>query len=515
MFLTGRGGVLKRTSQHMRIRDRSLILVVSQGLTQSVTIVLGVILVRLIAVETFGTYRQALLVLMFLSGVMSLQLQSSFYYFLPRQSLEDRRALLLQTILISLSTALVMFVVMFFCAGQISGLLSNPELAPFIRILAFYAFVDRLLVLTPHFMISLDRPIRGAAYSLLAAVSRIASVVIIFAAGYGISTVLWGMVAVGSTLAVAGCVDMARLCPAGAWRLNVGLVAEQWRYSWPLWATAISGILNYQFDKLLISGYFDPATYAVYSVGAIELPVVMLITTSVSTAVMPNLVSLAKEGKRVETLHVWQEAARKCSLVIFPCFVFFLVVSNDFIRLLYSDAYAKAAWPFAIYLFVLPVRVTIYSAMLRALGRTRVIAVAAVSGLVVNICLSTLLVFIGKGSLLSFVGPSIGTVVTVCWMGGYQLLRIRSEIDVPLASVMRWKQLGGTLLIAVVCGLVVLMIPTAGMSLVGRLVMRTAAFLALLALLVWRTRMLHDDEIQLLALPFRMLRRHRTPAERP
>ncbi len=493
----------------MRIRTRSIIIMFSQGLTQATTIILGIVLVRLIDQATFGTYRQSLLVYGFVAGVLSLDLRGSLYYFVPKLGAEQRCMLLCQTFLTSWVMAAVIGTVMFLAAEPISRMFANPALAPFIRILGLFPFVEKLTALIPAFMISLDRPVRAGIYSLVSSAGRAGVVVTLFAIGFDLSVVMWSIVVVAAVIAAVGSVDMARLSRPGRWRLDRALVLEQLQYTWPLWLSAVVGIVNLQFGNLVISSFFDSATFAIYSCGAIELPVIALITASINTAIMPNLVTLASENKTHQALGIWQEATRKGSLVIFPCFVFFLVVSGDLMVFLYGEDYAKAAWPFAIYLCGLPVRVAVYATLFRAVGRTKPIVIGALIALAINLPLSVGLVYAGGGSLVSFIGPAVGSVCASFCAMIYLLLSLRSVVGVRFSRLMRWKELGWMLLLSMGCGLAVyllaLILPE--IPLVLKLGFQAAAFAGLLTLALRMTGTLNDDERELLRLPIRVARR--------
>jgi len=491
----------------MRIRTRSFVIVLSQGLTQATVLIIGIILVRLISKQTFGTYRQAMLVYMFFAGVLSLQLYNSLYYFIPKFGLERRRALLLQTFLIKFVTALFIGGVMFFGAGVIAKIFNNPELVPLIRILALYPFVERLVILIPAFMITVDRAFRAGAYVLAMATGRIATVTIMFTLGFQISAVMWSVVAIGGLVALVGCVDMLRFSTGGEWRLDRNLLIEQLKYSWPLLATATAGTINVQWDRFLISTFFDPETYAVYSCGAIELPVITLVTMSLGIAMMPNLVTMAEHGKIVNAVHTWQEAARKSSFIIFPCFVFFLMFGYDLMVILYTQDYSLASWPFRIYLLRLPLGVIFYAILFRAVGQTKPIAIGAVIALVLNVAVSTTLVIIGGKTILSFVGPAVGTVVASFGSWFYLLRQLTHTISIPFSRIMRWKELGLTMLVCVICGVIVFVIPLPTLPIQIELLAHAATYIMILIFATLTTGMLKEDEKELINIPVRAVKR--------
>ncbi len=486
----------------MRIRNRSLIILFSNGLERSSIIILGIILVRLISQESLGTFRQVFLVQAFLAGVISLQLNNSLYYFLPKYGPEKRRTLLLQTFLMTLALAIITAVVMFLGSGWIADTFHNPELVSLIKICAIYPFGNRLAMLVPAFMISLDRPVRSGVYNIISHAGQMGVVIIAFTMGCSLATVIWLRVVVQVIMGVIGCIDMARLSPQGKWRLDNTIIKEQIQYTFPLLATSLVGVLNLQFGKLLISSFFDPALYAVYSCGAVQLPIVSVITISISSAIMPNLVSVAEKGNIKAALNIWQEAARKCSLIIFPCFAFFFVCAYDFIVLLYGQSYDLAVWPFSIYLFTLPIRVAVYSTLFRAIGKTKYIAYQAVLALSINIIISTTLVWLGQKSLLSFIGPSVGSAVASLASMVFLLATFSRIAKIPIGSIMRWKELSQVFLISVLAGLIIMFIPLPELHLLVKLIVQAGLFMAILIVFMLGSKMLHKDEIELIQLPF-------------
>jgi O-antigen/teichoic acid export membrane protein len=489
----------------MRIRTRSFVIILSQGVTQITQVLLWIVLVRLISKEMLGSYRQIMLVYALFAGILSLQLESSLYYFIPKLGVEKRRQLILQTLIITLGSAGVIGSLMFLGSGYIAGRFDNPSLVPLIRIFALYPFVDRIIVLVPAFLISLDRAIGAGLYSMLAALCRVVLVVIMFIMGRGLYDVLWVMVGIGGIFAFIGCVTMFRLSSYGHWRISRSLLSEQFYYCWPLLATTMVGILNIKLDGFLISIYFSPDVYAVYSCGAMELPIIGLVTVSLSQAIMPNMVVLADQNRHQEALYIWQEAARKASLIVFPCFLFFLVTGYDFIVFLYSVDYEKASWPFLIYLGQLPFRVAVYSALLRAIGHTRPIAKAALLALVCNFIISVTLLFLGQHGFLSYVGPSIGTVCSVVIIVGYLLLVISRKLQIPFFRIMRWKELGRVFGIGLICGLLLWLIPLPETSLLIKLMVQSVIYFCLFVGAIVVTNSLKEDEKELFLAPLRSI----------
>jgi O-antigen/teichoic acid export membrane protein len=478
----------------MRIRTRSLVIMSTQTLQQAITILLPIVLARMVSKQMLGSYRQVFMVYGLCAGLLSYQLGNSLYYFLPRVPLERRRTLLAQVFLGTLTRACLVFTILLIAAGPIAVAFNNPGLVMPLRLIGLYALGDSLGELIPAFMVSLDRPVRAGVYTVSAAACRIAAIIVTFRVTGSLPAVICALVTVQITAMLLGCLDMVRLSPGGAWRLDRALMREQWDYSWPLWPMVAVGVINLQFDKLVISRFFDAATYAVYSCGAAELPVIALVTQSINTAIMPNLVALVKEGRAREALTTWQEATRKASFVIFPCFVFFFIVAQDFMILAYGRGYAAAAAPFRIYLLMLPLKVAVYGTLFRAFGQTKAIALASVMMLSVNCCLSLPLTMLAKGTSFAFIAPSIAQVTAAILGMLYFIWRLRGLVDVRAAGVMLWRDLGQVLGVCALAALAIWLLPLPVMPLPVRLAVQASLFAVAFGLLVLGTGILKSDE---------------------
>ena len=494
----------------MRVRTRSLVIMLGNGIVQASGILAAIILVRIVDQATFGTYRQVFLIFTTLAALLSLQLEQSLYYFVPKLRAELRQALVAQSLATATTLSFVSFATMFFGAGLIANTFDNPELVSLLRVFSIFPFVESISILVPAYMIGLDRSVRSSVYKSIKSLSRLCLVVFAFVEGAEIETVLWLLIANSGVIALVGSLDMIRLGGTGALRIDRSLFLEQIRYAAPLWLGSAVGILNLQYDKVLISTFFDPATYAVYFCGAMEVPVVMLVTVSVSSAMMPTLVSFATQGRLRDCLSLWQTAIRKCSLVIFPCFALFLPMSRDLMVLLYGEAYAAAAGPFAVYLLALPLRVAVYATLFRAMGKTRPIAWAGVLALVINVAVSTALVLVGRGTYLAFIGPSLGTVLSDFVAGAYLLYCLRGEFNIGIRKLMRWGELGRTFLLCGVAGIAIYLMALFALPPLPvpvKLGVQTVVFLAILVTAFLATGHLSRDERDLLWAPVRVVRR--------
>jgi hypothetical protein len=150
--------------------------------------------------------------------------------------------------------------------------------------------------------------------------------------------------------------------------------------------------------------------------------------------------------------------------------------------------------------------VAIYATIFRAIGQTKPIAIGAMIALVLNVTVSTALVIIGNKSIISFIGPAVGTVVATCGAWSYLLWQFTRIMSVPFFRVMRWKELALILLVCVICGLVAFAVPLPPLSLMIKLAARAAIYFVLFLTVVLMTSMLKEDEKQMLFLPWNFVK---------
>ncbi len=485
----------------MNIRTRSVIIMLSQGILKASTLILSIVLVRIVTQETYGTFRQVNLVYLTLAGLLSMQLQNSFYYFIPQLNPLSRRYLLTQTIYTSCVISLVIAALMFFASGFIAQYFDNPRLALLCRIFALYPFVERLFFITPSFMISMDKAVSAGLYSLAASLGRILTVTAVFLLGYDLVTALWAVIGFGVILAAVSLIHMYRLTEGRSWGIDRKLWCEQLMYVLPLLAANLVGVTNLQLNKILISLFFSPEKYAVYDVGTIELPFVTIVTFSLTNAILPDLVRMYKEGHLMRALGTWQEAARKSSFVIFPCFVFLLFFAHEIIVFCFGEDYSLASWPFRIFLFSMPIRIAVYATMFRVVNKNKYIAYNAVLELVINFLISLSLLYLGGNTLLAFVGPTIGMVLAgwVAWI--YMLVKLKSIMNISFRQVMRWGEHVRLLAIFTGCGLAAWLCPLPVSSLLLFLLIKGVLFVALSFAVLLATRSFSAEELKILRNP--------------
>ena len=235
-----------------------------------------------------------------------------------------------------------------------------------------------------------------------------------------------GLSVAGVISAVIGVVAVVRI-------VGVRVGPVRWRallgYGVPLAVTGLVGMLGYQLDRVIVASAFTPEEFAIYALGAVQVPVALLVRQAVNSVLVPVLSERWVAGDPVGLAGLWRDAMRKTSLVILPMFVFLMITADALVVTLFGNAYAESAGIFRVYLALLPLNVATWGLIPMAVGRTGLNVYGSIVLLVVNAAVA--LALIGP---LGLYGAAAATPVAGLVVAVYFLARSSRLLDVPVSS---------------------------------------------------------------------------------
>jgi O-antigen/teichoic acid export membrane protein len=209
------------------------------------------------------------------------------------------------------------------------------------------------------------------------------------------------------------------------------------KYAVPLCLAGMISTVMLETNKIIVSAMCTPEEFANYVNGVIEIPLIGIITGSISAVILVDMTSYVQKGNMTMALDLFKKAAVKSAVILFPVMIFLLVSGKSFIVTLYSEKYLESVAPFYIYLFVLPVRIVIYGSALMALGQTRVILYRSILDLTINVILSILLVH-----LMGYLGAAVATILTLyIWTVPFNLYKIARGFNVSMFRTLPLEKL--------------------------------------------------------------------------
>ena len=461
--------------------------------TQFLSVVLLVALARLVSKPELGGYQQLALIYGILQPLLVGGIPAALLYFVPRTHAHaERRAWLGHAYLLLGVSGLAISLAFALARQPLADALGNPELAGPLLVYAPHPFFAFIAAVASTALVAVRRAGVAAALNALSGVATLAAVIVAVSIEPDTAHMAAGLVIAAATTAVVSTITVQRIVGislrrADAVRASRALLA----YGLPLALTGLAGRLAWQFDRLVVSRDFSAAVFAVYAVGAVELPITAIIQQSINAVLVPALSERNAAGDVGGMVALWRRSIVRSSLVLLPAFVFFMLTAGETIRLLFGSAFADSTSVFRIYLLLVPIRVATYGIITQAIGRTTINLVGSILLLVLNAIF--VLALVGP---LGLNGPALGTVLATMGLAVYYLVRLRSVLGIGLRALFPWAPLAANLGLSALAGIPVALLILAGVD--GLLVLVAGGALFTLAYvgLLFATRRLDAQEIE-------------------
>jgi len=420
----------------------------AQAAGQLTLLAVAMIMSRVLSRQDYGTLSQVFMIAAMGGAVLHMGTSQGIGYFFPRLDAPSRRALATQMSVYLALAGVALGATAYLASDALSRAWGNPALASVMKVASIWIACQVLPLLTPMALIATKHPKLGAiAPTVMTSISRAAIPV-----AYLLTRSLERTFLIGAAFAAVQFLLSAYLIVIYPYRgvsfpsvwPSVRDVADK---CVPLGATALVSTAGLWLDKIFISTYYEPAQFAVFRNGAYEIPLLAMLSASVFTVVLPRMSELAGTGDLRATLTLWKQAAEKCALAMVPVAVFFVVFSTDAMRFLFGPKYVGSGPVFRIYSIGIIVRVAVYSQLFVAIGRTRIVTLAAVGALLANAGGNFLMLW-----LIGFVGPAVATI-GANYIQALILLAVAARFyRAGFAEVFPWRKL---LRIGVAAGLAV------------------------------------------------------------
>src|SRR4029078_13386831 len=115
-----------------------------------------------------------------------------------------------------------------------------------------------------------------------------------------------------------------------------------------------------------VSNRFSAATFAIYSIGVAQLPLVGILRESVSSVILPRISYLQEQDQAREIIVLLANATRKLAAVFIPVYVLLMLTGREFLTFMFTSAYAESCRIFALSLTLLPLSLLDVDAVARA-----------------------------------------------------------------------------------------------------------------------------------------------------
>ena len=412
------------------------------------------VLARVLDQAAFGTYKQLFLIYATLFGIGQLGMAESLFYFLPADP-ENGSRYTRNSLLVLLGAGVLCLAGLWAARNAVASWFGNRDLAAGLPWIGLYLGLMLASTLLEIVLIARARFATAALTYAASDVARTALSLLPLLVWRSLTAVLAGGALFAALRFVTTCGVLGR-DPGPGRGAGLPLLRAQLAYAMPFEMYVLLEIAQSNLHQYAVSLSFDPATFAVYSVGCLQVPLVDLLAGTSCNVMMVRMGEDLRAGRGGDAVAAWHATVGKLALAFFPLVGVLLVNARDLIVVLFTERYLASVpvfmvWTASFLLMTLPV-----DGVLRVHADTRFLfLLGAVKLAIIG---STIAWFLARfhlmgGVLVSLIAVLAGKTLALC--------RVKRHLKIGWPGLLPWRSLAGSLVAALVAALPALLVKEA------------------------------------------------------
>jgi O-antigen/teichoic acid export membrane protein len=256
----------------------------------------------------------------------------------------------------------------------------------FMHLIFIYILLSNPGHLVEYIYLLKNKPVHLLVYGVISFGIQLVIVTVPVLAGYPMEAAIWGLIAISVVRLLWLAVLLRR---HARFRLSLPFIREHMALGVPLiLSSMLSGSAQY-IDGLIITATYDAANFALFRFGAKELPLVILMANGLNNALLPEFSTLSKME---DALHAIKEKSKRLMHLLFPLSIVLLFFSKVIYIALFGEEFSRSADVFMVYLLLIISRLLFPQTILIGLKKTRIVLIASVVEIILNVSLSLFLI---------------------------------------------------------------------------------------------------------------------------
>lgn len=474
----------------MKFSIQFLITALSKSSLHLSIFILSIVLSRYFTKDDYGTYLHIQLITNITVWAFLLGIPHGIYYFLPRS--EKPKRYVLSVLIVILCIATLVSSIVFFFTDFLSEFLKNPRIEDLSYVLLLMILFKIPLTIFEPLMISAGRVKAFAKTEVFFNLSFFLTVLIPVIFDASMKDILICLVSIYSLHALIVLFYVFNI--SYTHKTDAELhedysLGDQVRYSLPLGLSMNVLEMSRYVDKVMVSNQSSAEDYAMYTRGAMEIPIIGIIANTLDNLHMPNFVKSYKENNISGLLDTWHSSVRLMAMFIYPCCLFLIVAAPLLIPALFSEKYIGSVIIFQIYSIGILSRISTFDIILRVIGNTKVIFWSALLSIFLNITLTYFFM-----QLWGLMGAPIATVISLMIMRLTYLIAITKHLDITLKEVFPWFALFKCLVAASMSSIPLIYMLEMSLGVWWNLLVMGIVFSVLYLVIVRSFNTLHDND---------------------
>jgi len=188
------------------------------------------------------------------------------------------------------------------------------------------------------------------------------------------------------------------------------------------------------YHQYAVSHYFDAATFALYSVGCLQVPLVDWLAGPAGNVMMVRMAE--DRGQVAAVLDLWRETTRRLALVFVPLVAVLFLLAHDLITVLFTASYAGAAPVMRVWCLMILLTVLQTDAVLRVFAQTPFLLLLNLARLaLVAVTIPWLMARFGLP------GAALAAVLALAMAKGAALMRMQRLLGALPGEILPWRAL--------------------------------------------------------------------------
>jgi O-antigen/teichoic acid export membrane protein len=421
----------------------ALMLMTGRALAFAVTFFVPAVLARVFSQTEFGTYKQFVLITYTLYSLGQFGLAECLFYFLPANPNRGGRYAFNSLVMLGLMGVLFSSVLIL-NASRVAQWLNNQPLRNYIPLSGVYLIFMLMGTVLEITMITRKKFRLATGTYVVSDILRAAFLIFPALITRNLEWTLIGAV-VFCALRVAAILGYFKTEFGGDLRFDTAVLREQLGYALPFFCSVVVQIIQQNYHQYAVSWHFDAATFAIYSVGCLQIPLVDFMATPASNVMMVQMGEDLREGRHSRLLAVWHDTTRKLAFVFFPFVGLLVVNAYALITLLYTTRYAASVPIFMVWSLSILFAAFQTDGVLRTFAENRWLFIINITKLAMVLVFMSW--FLSKFYLM---GPVFVTLSGIFLAKAMALARIKKLFGASVSELMPWKSLGSVLIISMV-----------------------------------------------------------------
>lgn len=419
----------------------ALVLMTGRFIGFFVAFAIPMVLARVFDQNDFGTYKQVFLIFGTLFGIAQLGMAESLYYFLPSRQ-ESAGKFVFNTLMMAGILGLCSLFGLWLFRNEIATLMNNPALEALILPVGLY-LLFMLMAVVLEIVMTIRRQFKTASFAyaltdLARAIFYISPVLLVAdLRALMLGAVVFALARLAATLVYVHREFGSELKP------DRRALGEQARYAVPFGIAGMIEVAQANYHMYAVSYAFDAATFAIYAVGCLQIPLADFLMTSTSNVLMVNMRERLLAGDLEGAIAVWLDGNRKLAMILFPLVGGLLVMAHPFIVLLFTANYEASVPIFMLWSLSIVLASLLADSALRVFALNRFLIIQ-------NLVRLSLVVLLLHWFMTQFglIGAVLVTLLADACIKVLALERIRRQLKVGVARLLPWKSLVITALLA-------------------------------------------------------------------